>query len=67
MVHSARAVCQCFLPLCQTDTATGPLGLRAHMKGMDITKRAEGFRLEASVLPKISTGYYCRWRLVDAE
>lgn len=37
------------------------------MKGMDITKRAEGFRLEASVLPKISTGYYCRWRLVDAE
>lgn len=37
------------------------------MKGMDITEWAEVFRLEVSVLPKISTAYYCRWRLVDAE
>ncbi len=62
-----ETACQYLLPLCQADTVTGPLGLRAHMNGMDTTKWAEGFRLEVSVLPIISTAYYCRWRLVDAE
>ena len=62
-----ETACQYLLPLCQTDTATGPLGLSAHVKDMDVTKWAAGFRLEVSVLPKILTACYCRWRLVDAE